>query len=102
VSTTFLHQASQSGAWNVMKTSLPSTPGVSAQGLPDAEWTTEHPQWVPATVWAAHAAYEQSHTQQQDDTSRVQSKCAACTAHIPDLQANTRCSKCKKVLSAQV
>lgn len=74
--------------------SLPSIPGVSAKGLPDAEWTTEHPQWVPATVWAAHAAYEQSH--EQSDTSHVQSKCAACTAHIPDLQANTRCSKCKK------
>jgi len=85
-----------------MKTSLPGTPGVSALGLPDAEWTIEHPQWIPATVWAAHAANEQSHSQQQDDPSRVQSKCAACTAHIPDLQANTRCSKCKKVLSAQV
>lgn len=85
-----------------METSLPSTPGVSAQGLPDAEWTTEHAQWIPATVWAAHAAYEQSHSQQQDDTCCLQSKCAACTAHIPDLQANTRCSKCKKVLCAQV
>lgn len=75
---------------------LPVIPGVRADGVPDDYWTVDHPQWVQATVWAAHDAWTQSQTKQRP-ISADKARCAACAAPIPDKTADTRCSQCKQV-----
>lgn len=78
---------------------LPTIPGIFTHGLPDAEWTVEHPQWVQATVWAARNAYDRQHTnnQQQGGAVALPLRCAACAAQILDTSASNRCSRCKQV-----
>lgn len=80
----------------MMSTPLPNVEGLKLHGVLDDTWTKQHPQFVPALVWATqHAIW---YRKQLRVSAPAQVRCAACLAVKSDEHTGGgHCSKCKQV-----